>query len=83
LFPEHCFAAESEMSTRLVCICNVVSGNEIKTALKKGATTTDDIQKMTGAGTSCGKCLVVVDGLVEKYLAELPHNPQQKINFGN
>ena len=71
------------MSTRLVCLCNVVSENEIKAALKKGATTTSEIQRMTGAGTCCGKCLAVVDALVEKYLSELPHNPQQKINFGD
>ncbi|GEM_PF-460669 len=77
------FAEGSEMSARLVCMCNVVSENEIKAALKKGATTTSDIQKMTGAGTSCGKCLVVIDGLVEKYLSGLPRNPQQKINFGD
>jgi bacterioferritin-associated ferredoxin len=70
------------MGTRLVCICNVVSENEIKAALKKGATTTSDIQKMTCAGTSCGKCLVFVDELVEKHLSDLPLNPQQKINFG-
>jgi bacterioferritin-associated ferredoxin len=71
------------MSNRLVCLCSIVSENEIKTALKKGATTTFDIQKITSAGTSCGKCLVGIDGLVDKYLGELPHNPQQKINFGN
>ena len=71
------------MSTRLVCMCNVVSENEIKAALKKGATTTSIIQKMTGAGTSCGKCLVVVDGLLEKHLEFLPDNPQQKINFSD
>ena len=76
------FAEESDMSTRLVCFCNVVSENEIKSALKKGATTTSVIQKITGAGTGCGKCLVVVDGLLEKYLNFLPDNPQQKINFG-
>jgi bacterioferritin-associated ferredoxin len=83
LFPNLVFAEEIEMGNRLVCMCNVVSENEIKTALKKGATTSSDIQKMTSAGTSCGKCLVVVDAIVEKYMSELSLNPQQKINFGN
>lgn len=69
------------MKNRLVCICNMVSENEILAALHKGATTTSDIQQITRAGTSCGKCLVIVDGLVEEYLAKLPADPQQKINF--
>ena len=69
------------MKNRLVCICNMVSENEILATLHKGATTTSDIQQITRAGTSCGKCLVVVDGLVEEFLAKLPADPQQKINF--
>jgi len=69
------------MSIRLVCICNVISENEIRTALNKGARTTTDIQHMTRAGTSCGKCLVVIDSLVEEYLAKLPDDPQLKIDF--
>ncbi|HZL12276.1 MAG TPA: (2Fe-2S)-binding protein [Prolixibacteraceae bacterium] len=70
------------MNTRLVCVCNMVSENEIRTVLRKGARSTSDIQRMTRAGTSCGKCLVVIDGLVEEFLAKLPADPQQKINFG-
>jgi len=59
----------------------MVSEKEILAALYKGARTTSEIQKITRAGTSCGKCLVVIDGLVEEYLAKLPDDPQQKINF--
>jgi len=69
------------MSRRLVCICNMVTENEIKTALLKGARSTSDIQKITRAGTSCGRCLVVIDSIVEEFLAELPNDPQQRINF--
>lgn len=65
----------------MVCICNMVSENEILVALKNGATATFDIQQITRAGTKCGKCLVVIDVLVEKYLAEFPTDSQQKINF--
>jgi len=69
------------MSIRLVCICNCISENEILAVLSKGARSTFEIQQMTRAGISCGKCLVVIDALVEEFLAKLPFDPQQKINF--
>lgn len=69
------------MSSPLVCLCNGITENEILAALKKGAQSTSDIQRITSAGTSCGKCLVVIDILVEEYLAKMPADPQQKINF--
>ncbi len=69
------------MAKQLICLCNMVTENEIVAALKKGARSTSDIQKMTGAGTSCGRCLVVIDGLVEDFLAQLPAEPQQRIDF--
>jgi bacterioferritin-associated ferredoxin len=69
------------MGKRLVCICNRVTENEILSALKKGARSTYDIQKLTAAGTSCGRCLVVINSLVEEHLASAPVNPQQQIDF--
>lgn len=69
------------MSKRLVCICNMVLEKEIVEALKKGARTTTDIQKLTRAGTSCGRCLPIIDALVEEYLENLAADPQQKIDF--
>jgi bacterioferritin-associated ferredoxin len=69
------------MGKRLVCLCNLVTENEILNALKKGARSTTEIQKMTGAGTSCGRCLVVTDSLVEEFLSNLPEDPQQRIEF--
>jgi bacterioferritin-associated ferredoxin len=69
------------MKNRLVCICNVVSVKEILTTFKKGAISTSEIQKITRAGTTCGKCLVEIDGLVEDFLSKLPEDPQQRINF--
>ena len=69
------------MKNRLVCICNVVSVKEIFSTCDKGACSTSEIQKTTRAGTTCGKCLVEIDGLVEEFLSRLPENPQQRINF--
>jgi len=69
------------MSKRLVCICNMVLEKEIIEALKKGARSTTEIQKHTRAGTSCGRCLPIIDALVEDFLENLPDDPQQTINF--
>ena len=69
------------MSKRLVCICNMVTEKEIINALAKGARSTSDIQKLTRAGTSCGRCLPEIDYLVEEFFENLPDDPQQKINF--
>ncbi len=71
------------MSKRLVCLCNMVTEKEILAALQKGARTTSDIQKMTRAGTSCGRCLPWIDTIVAEYLATLPQDAQQKLNFGD
>jgi bacterioferritin-associated ferredoxin len=69
------------MRKRLVCLCNLVTENEIFAALRKGARSTSDIQKLTRAGTSCGRCLVEIDAIVEEFLSGLPEDPQQKIEF--
>ena len=69
------------MSKRLVCICNMVPEKEIIETLQKGARSTSDIQRQTRAGTSCGRCLVVIDSLVEEFLAKQPVDPQLRIGF--
>ncbi|MDD2306369.1 MAG: (2Fe-2S)-binding protein [Prolixibacteraceae bacterium] len=69
------------MSKRLVCICNMVTEKEIVAALTKGARSTSEIQKMTRAGTSCGRCLPWIDTIVADFIANLPDDPQQRINF--
>lgn len=69
------------MSKQLVCICNMVLEKEILEALGKGARTSSDIQKLTRAGTSCGRCLPTIDAIVEEHLENLPHDPQRQIDF--
>ena len=69
------------MGRGLVCTCNMVSEREILKALKSGARSTTTIQKATGAGTSCGKCLTSIDSMVEEYNLQQPDNSQQRINF--
>lgn len=69
------------MSRTLVCVCNMVTEKEILTALKKGARSTSDIQLATKAGTSCGKCLMTIDRIVEEYLEQLLADPLRRIDF--
>ena len=69
------------MSKRLVCICNMVTEKEILAALTKGARSTSEIQKITRAGTSCGRCLPWIDSIVEEFVISQPDNPQQRIDF--
>ena len=69
------------MGNRLVCICNMVSEQEIINELKKGALDTSDIQYATRAGTSCGKCLMTIDQIVEEHHAIQPKDAQGKLNF--
>ena len=71
------------MSNRLICICNFVDEKEIKSLLKKGATSTKDIQLLTRAGTSCGRCLPLIDELVESYIKAKPKDQQGELDFGS
>jgi NAD(P)H-nitrite reductase large subunit len=69
------------MGNRLICICNMVSEKEILAAIKKGANSTEDIQYLTRAGTSCGKCLMSIDQIIAEYEMDAAINPQRKLDL--
>jgi nitrite reductase (NADH) large subunit len=71
------------MSNRLICICNFVDEREIKSLLKSGAASTKDIQLLTRAGTSCGRCLPLIDELVDSYNNTKSKDQQGKLDFGS
>ncbi len=71
------------MSRRLVCLCNFIEEKEIKSVLKKGAESARDIQFQTRAGTSCGRCLPLIDDLVESFKKEKSKGQQQRLDFGS
>lgn len=71
------------MSNRLICICNFVDEKEINSLLKKGAASTKDIQFLTRAGTSCGRCLPLIDELVENFIKTKSKEQQGKLDFGS
>lgn len=67
---------------RIVCLCNLIDKKEIETFLKKGASSTRDIQDLTRAGTSCGRCLPEIDQIVEDFKKQKPEEQQKKLNLG-
>lgn len=70
------------MLKSLVCLCNLVDENEIVSCLEKGANSTQDIQYLTRAGTSCGRCLPIIDNIVSTYKKGKPKEQQGKLDFG-
>lgn len=70
------------MSNRLICLCNFVDEKEIRLYLRKGANSTSDIQLLTRAGTTCGRCLPEIDTIVSDYKKEKPKDQQSKLDFG-
>ena len=69
------------MSNRLVCTCNLVDEKEIKALINKGASSVHDIQDFTRAGISCGRCLPVIDEIVNSCKNKEPKDQQQKLDF--
>ncbi len=54
---------------KVVCNCmNVTSG--IKEAVDSGASTLEEVQEATGAGTVCGACLEDVQRLVDYFVEQ-------------
>jgi len=55
---------------KIVCNCMNVTSGMIKDAVDAGASTLEEVQAATGAGTVCGVCLEDVKRLVDFFVAE-------------
>jgi len=55
---------------KVVCNCMSVTNGMIKDAVDAGASTLEEVQEATGAGTVCGVCEEDVKRLVEQFVAE-------------
>lgn len=51
-----------------ICYCLDVTGNDIKEAVDNGATTFEEVQEKTGAGSICGSCEDNVRELIDELL---------------
>lgn len=55
---------------KIVCNCMSVTNGMIKDAVESGASTLEEVQEITGAGTVCGACLDDVQRLVDEFVSE-------------
>lgn len=55
---------------KVVCYCANVTNGMIKEAVESGASTLEEVQAETGAGTVCGVCVENVEHLVEAFVRE-------------
>lgn len=55
---------------KIVCYCMNVTNGMIKDAVESGASTLEEVQEITGAGTVCGACIENVQHLIDEFLNE-------------
>ena len=53
-----------------VCDCMGVTVGDIKKAIDDGATSVEEVQDATSAGTGCGGCLDKISELVSQFTSE-------------
>ena len=49
---------------KTICFCKNVDYKTIKEAIANGATTVEEIQKATGAGTACRGCIPKIEEIL-------------------
>jgi NAD(P)H-nitrite reductase large subunit len=65
----------------IICQCNGITEKEIVRAIKKkGATKVEHIQRLTGAGTNCGRCIPVINRLLDENKQKIS-DPQLKLDL--
>ena len=55
---------------KIVCHCCQVTNGMIKDAIDNGASTLEEVQEATDAGTVCGACLENIENLIKSFCAE-------------
>ncbi len=55
---------------KIVCYCMSVTNGMIKDAVDAGASTLEEVQAATGAGTVCGSCVDDIRRLVDQFVSE-------------
>ncbi len=51
---------------QVICSCKGVTVGQIYLAIYNGAKTPDEVMKVTGAGSACGRCIGAVSETVRK-----------------
>lgn len=55
---------------KIVCDCMSVTAGDIKEAVVNGASTLEEVQDATQAGTVCGGCVDEIQHLVDFFISE-------------
>jgi bacterioferritin-associated ferredoxin len=55
-------------SSMYVCVCRGITDRDIQSAIKAGASSIGDIERLLGAGTGCGSCREYTGELLQKSL---------------
>ncbi len=55
---------------KIVCECYGITNGMIKEAVDNGATTLEEVQEATEAGTACGACIDNVQRVVDYFTTE-------------
>lgn len=58
------------MDNKVVCGCFNVTKLDLENAIKNGAKSFEEVQKVTNVGKGCGNCLESVKELVEELLVK-------------
>lgn len=54
----------------IICICNNVNSETIKSSIDMGATTVQAVRDATGAASCCGKCQFKVHSLIQDHIVD-------------
>ena len=55
------------------CHCKNITYGRIRAAVPQGAKSAEEVQKITGYGTGCGKCREFIEYLIRDYLEQQKH----------
>lgn len=60
-----------------VCFCKGIKDSQIRHAIKRGANTVEELQDTLSVGTQCGKCLSLVQDILDDTQEKQPTEGSQ------
>jgi bacterioferritin-associated ferredoxin len=53
-----------------VCLCNGITDNQIRTAVREGASSFKDVRSVLGVASQCGKCGILTREILRETLRD-------------
>ena len=63
---------------KFACTCKNVTYGQIQEAVEAGATTYDEVQKITRFGTGCGKCREFIEYFIRDMVREMEQREMEQ-----